>query len=193
MSRTLALVSEIQMHSCFYRCFTTYHNDKILEKEKTVEIRKYNIEGNLQITYIGKIDSLLETCAVVHAQWEHPKRDLGYTIFETGDQFTEYFYKDKWFNIMQINEVTTGDLRGWYCNISYPAIITNDFISYVDLFLDLWIDPQKKITLLDEDEFQCVELDEMIRKQAYEGVAEITQWITHDLGPFSSSHGSRNS
>jgi protein associated with RNAse G/E len=158
-----------------------------------MEIRKYNIHGDLQVIYPGKIASLLENIAVVHAQWERPRRDLGYTVFETGDRFTEYFYKDKWFNIMQINEVGTESLRGWYCNISHPAIITSDFISYVDLYLDLWVDPRKKITLLDEDEFEYAGLDEVIRKQAYEGVAEITHWITHDLGPFSNLHSSRNS
>jgi len=46
-----------------------------------------------------------------------------------------------------------GDLKGWYCNITKPAVVTEDELTFVDLALDLWVWPDMRYLVLDEDEF----------------------------------------
>ena len=46
-----------------------------------------------------------------------------------------------------------GEPKGWYCNVTTPASFDADGIRYVDLALDLFVHPDGRFTVLDEDEF----------------------------------------
>lgn len=152
--------------------------------EDTVLIHKRSATGVVQISYPGMVISHAGGEIVLHATWEHAERDLGYTIFAPGDRFTEYFYANQWFNIMRIDAAQTHTLRGWYCNITRPALITPDAVAYDDLWLDLWVESDGAQRVLDEDEFAAATLDDMTRTQAQAGLAEVRRWAVHGLGPF---------
>ena len=47
----------------------------------------------------------------------------------------------------------SGDLKGWYCNVTKPAQVQDDELTFVDLALDLWVWPDRRYLVLDEDEF----------------------------------------
>jgi predicted RNA-binding protein associated with RNAse of E/G family len=64
-------------------------------------------------------------------------------------------------------------LKGWYCNIGKPAVIEADSVSYVDLALDLWVAPDGRQTVLDEDELEALQLDEVTRNSAYAALKEL--------------------
>ena len=61
--------------------------------------------------------------ALVRAQWTRPAVDLGYMQFAPGDILDEHFYADQWYSIFAVYQ-GSGSLRGWYCNVSRPALIT---------------------------------------------------------------------
>ena len=117
-----------------------------------VTVVKQNPLGEAQIRYSGEIIERLAYGVVVHARWTAPERDLGYTVFEPGDQFTEYYYTDRWYNIFDIIR-SDGTRKGWYCNVAEPAHIHDEVIEQIDLLLDVWVDSQGKALILDEDEF----------------------------------------
>ncbi len=66
-------------------------------------------------------------------------------------------------------------LKGWYCNVGKPAVIEDGILSYVDLALDLWVSPDGKQTVLDEDEFKALELDEELKAGALKGLDELKE------------------
>ena len=76
------------------------------------------------------------------------------------DRFVETFYSDRWYNIFEIYDRDDDHFKGWYCNIGKPAIIEDDFVSYVDLALDLWVSADGTQTVLDEDELEELNLDD---------------------------------
>jgi uncharacterized protein len=115
---------------------------------------KRNPGGEETIRYSAKIAGHLESGIVLDAHWNNPRRDLGYTVFEPGDHFVEYFYSDRWYNIFAIENAQT-DFKGWYCNVAQPALITEEYIDQIDLLLDVWIAPDGAFQVLDEDEFQA--------------------------------------
>ncbi|MFJ2436998.1 DUF402 domain-containing protein [Streptomyces anulatus] len=90
----------------------------------------------------------------VRAPWAAPGvRDFGFVRFEPGDVFTEHYWRDRWF---AVKEVRTGDgvLKGWYCDITRPAVLANGVLAVEDLDLDLWVSADGSTVLrLDEDEF----------------------------------------
>jgi len=117
-----------------------------------VTVIKQNPLGETKLRYSAELLMRLTHGVVVAASWTLPVRDLGYTVFEPGDQFTEYFYTDRWFNIFAITR-SDGTCKGWYCNVAEPAHIDDDTIEQIDLLLDVWVSPQGKPLILDEDEF----------------------------------------
>lgn len=95
----------------------------------------------------------------VRAVWERPALDLGYVVFETGDIFYEYYYTERWFNIMELRD-TDLVLKGWYCNITRPAQLDGDVLLSEDLEIDLFVSPDRRALLrLDLDEFAALQLD----------------------------------
>ncbi|MFH8517371.1 DUF402 domain-containing protein [Streptomyces gelaticus] len=91
----------------------------------------------------------------VRAPWAAPGvRDFGFVRFEPGDVFTEHYWRDRWF---AVKEVRTGEggLKGWYCDITRPAVLRDGQLLVEDLDLDLWVSADGSSVLrLDEDEFE---------------------------------------
>jgi protein associated with RNAse G/E len=74
--------------------------------------------------------------------------------FAPGDILDEHFYADEWFCVFAVFRAD-GQLRGWYCNVTKPAVITSTSITSVDIELDLFVAPDRISTLrLDVDEFE---------------------------------------
>ena len=80
------------------------------------------------------------------------RRDLGYVTFDTGDVFYEYYYFDRWYNVFQVYSAE-GELRGWYCNVTRPALVVDGELTFVDLALDVFAYPDRTFVVLDQDEF----------------------------------------
>jgi hypothetical protein len=86
--------------------------------------------------------------------------DLGFVVFEPGDYLDEYFYSDRWYNVYALHS-PAGQLKGWYCNITRPAVFFLDTIESEDLELDLFVSPDRQtIMLLDEDEYAARGIEE---------------------------------
>ena len=94
-------------------------------------------------------------------------------VLKRNDRFVETFFTDKWYNIFEIYDRDDGALKGWYCNLTKPAIIEAGQVSYVDLALDLWVTPDGRQTVLDEDELDELNLGDELKKKVYEGLREL--------------------
>ena len=130
-----------------------------------VTVIKLNTLGEAKVQYEGEVIQRLANGVVIQAYWKQAAKDLGYTRFEPGDRFTEYYFTDRCYNIFDIAG-TGGQRKGWYCNIAQPARIFDDRIEQVDLLLDVWVDPQGTPLVLDEDEFEA---DRTLQPNARQG------------------------
>ena len=150
-----------------------------------ITVVKQNPLGAVKIQYTGEVIERSSHGVTISASWQHPAKDLGYTCFEPGDRFIEYYYTDRWFNIFDIS-TPIGIRKGWYCNIAEPASIYNDHIEQIDLFLDVWVDPEGKTLLLDEDEFDAdTTLSDKQRNGARQGLHDLLALIAAYRAPFS--------
>ncbi|MEU3976115.1 DUF402 domain-containing protein [Streptomyces bacillaris] len=94
------------------------------------------------------------TRITVRAPWAAPGvRDFGFVRFEPGDVFTEHYWRDRWYAVKEVRS-GDGELKGWYCDITRPAILADGVLTVEDLDLDLWVSADGSSVLrLDEDEF----------------------------------------
>ena len=149
-----------------------------------ITVVKLNPRGEPQTRYQGEIVARSTAGIVIQAYWRHAPKELGYTRFEPGDRFTEYYYTDRWFNIFDIASAG-GQRKGWYCNIAQPASISAGTIEQVDLLLDVWVDPRGTPLVLDEDEFAAdTALSAEQRAGAQQGLQALLQMITEQRQPF---------
>lgn len=147
-------------------------------------VRKQNTRGVVVVSYDARLAERLPDGVRLKAKWTRPPLPLGYTTFEPGDHFTEWFYTNRWYNIFEIH-AADGALKGWYCNIAEPATITADSVTCRDLLLDLWVSPEGQTQVLDEDEFAAdTALDAATRAAAERALAELIERVRARQAPF---------
>jgi hypothetical protein len=110
--------------------------------------------GRTKIRYTGELVSDDGTRVAVRAPWAGSGvRDFGFVRFESGDVFTEYYWRDRWYAVKEVRSAT-GVLKGWYCDITRPAVRSGPELVVEDLDLDLWRSADgTDVRRLDEDEF----------------------------------------
>lgn len=94
-------------------------------------------------------------------------------LLRQGDRFEETYYTDRWYNIFEIHDRDTDEIKGWYCNVTYPARLKDRVLEYIDLALDLLVYPDGRQLVLDEDEFAELHLAVEIEQQARAALAEL--------------------
>ncbi|MFF4589360.1 DUF402 domain-containing protein [Streptomyces sp. NPDC001388] len=110
--------------------------------------------GRTKIRYTAELLADDGTRIAVRAPWAGDGvRDFGFVRFETGDVFTEYYWRDRWYAVKEVR-AATGALKGWYCDVTRPATLLGTELVVEDLDLDLWRSADgTDVRRLDEDEF----------------------------------------
>lgn len=149
----------------------------------TVKVQKKNPAGEVKYEYEGTLLFRDEHAIVLEALFDRADMPFMDVVFKTGDRFVEYYYTDRWYNIFVIHDRDDGRVKGWYCNVGKPAIYEDGIVSYVDLALDLWVSTDGTQTVLDEDEFEELGLDEGLRKGALMGLDELKKLFLNNKPP----------
>ncbi len=126
-----------------------------MSSPRSITVKLVKPEKNQVVTYCARVIRATPEYALVRAVWDHPRLDLGYVTFEPGDVFFEHFYADRWYNVFELRSAT-GMLKGWYCNVTRPAIISSETIISEDLDLDLFVSAERdRVMRLDVEEFEA--------------------------------------
>jgi protein associated with RNAse G/E len=98
---------------------------------------------------IEKVDSLI----VLDAKFEeHIEHDLLGTI-PIGTLSTEYYWLDRWYNVFRFRDADL-NLKRFYCNINMPPRFDGQTLTYVDLDIDVLVEPDLSYRVLDLEDFQ---------------------------------------
>ncbi|MEU1376997.1 DUF402 domain-containing protein [Streptomyces triculaminicus] len=110
--------------------------------------------GRTKVSYPAGVVYDDGTHVVVTAPWAGDgTRDFGFVRFEHGDVFTEHYWRDRWYAVKEVRDAA-GGLKGWYCDVTRPALASREALVVEDLDLDLWVSADGSTILrLDEDEF----------------------------------------
>ncbi|MFD5793462.1 DUF402 domain-containing protein [Streptomyces diastatochromogenes] len=112
----------------------------------------------------------------VRAPWAgEGARDFGFVRFEAGDVFTEHYWRDRWYSVKEVR-AGDGTVKGWYCDITRPAVLSGTELVVEDLDLDLWRSADgTDVRRLDEDEFAESGLAETDPEAASAAVAALDE------------------
>lgn len=149
-----------------------------------VTVYKRDYRGQPVTHYPGVVVAQGDTWVRLETTFGMDDVDIGLMVFRCGDLMVEWFYTDSYYNIFQVQDVDDGHVKGWYCNITRPAEITDSRVVADDLALDVHVSPSGIVTLLDEEEFDEIELSDAEREQARKAVDALRNRVARREPPF---------
>ena len=114
------------------------------------------------------------------------EHDLLGTI-QTGTRSVEYYWLDRWYNVFRFS-LPDGELRYFYCNVNIPPQFDGQTLTYVDLDIDILVEPDFSYSVLDRDDFERNALlygySADVQRQANEALHELIGLIEQRSFPF---------
>lgn len=150
---------------------------------KNITVLKRNLAGEVTWQYRGHVLKREPGFVVLEALFNRDDMPFMDVVLKRNDRFVETFYTDRWYNIFEIYDRDNQELKGWYCNVGFPAVLEDGTVSYIDLALDLWVTPDGTQTVLDEDEFLELPMDVMTRAQAMSALEELRKLFKEGHSP----------
>ena len=138
-----------------------------------ITVIKLNIQKQETFRYSGQVLARYLDSVVLEAFFNRPDLPFHGITMANGDRFIEIYYRQRWYNILEIHDRQDDHLKGWYCNVTMPARITLKQVAYIDLALDLLVFPDGKQLVLDECEFSALEVDKRTREKAFTALKEL--------------------
>jgi uncharacterized protein len=148
-----------------------------------ITVLKKNLAEEVTWQYEGVVVRREPNAVILEALFNRPDMPFMDIVLKQNDRFVETFYNDRWYNVFEIYDRDDGEIKGWYCNVGMPAVIENDVVSYIDLALDLWVSADGKQTVLDEYEFELLELTAELRSKALGGLDELKAFFLNNKPP----------
>jgi uncharacterized protein len=71
----------------------------------------------------------------------------------SGTMSREYYWMDRWYNVFRFSDPNE-QLKSFYCNINVPPNFDGEVLSYVDLDIDVLVQPDFSYQVLDLEDFE---------------------------------------
>ena len=142
-----------------------------------ITVIKLNLAGVETWRYSGHVLKRDPSSLLIEAEFNREDVVFQGILLKRGDPFVEMYYSDRWYNIFEIHDRDSGEIKGWYCNVTRPAELNKSEICFVDLALDLFVYPDGRQLVLDEDEFEQLNPDAELRSQAYDALEELKRLV----------------
>lgn len=153
------------------------------ETKKDLIVIKQDANGNEKWRYPANLIIETGSLRVIEAFFNRPDLPFFGVLLRQGDRAIEKYYSDRWFNIYEIHDKDDDHIKAWYCNISRPAVFEEGCIRFDDLALDVLIYPDKRTLVVDEDEFEALDLDKATRQACWLAVETLLN-LAATIEPF---------
>jgi predicted RNA-binding protein associated with RNAse of E/G family len=154
-----------------------------------ITVHKRNWRGEKVYSWQGEVTSSEDGHVVLRAVWKGPGtvRVSDEVVFDAGDVFYEHYYDGKPYGLWQVLTPDESSLKCWYCNVSTPAEIDGESITFRDLLLDVLLLPDGTARVLDCDDLDRARsegLDPALVALAEDAVQEVLDMIAAGRAPF---------
>ena len=155
----------------------------------SIEVRTYKYDGLLHRTWPAELLRQEGSLVVLDARFpDEVVHDLLGTI-AGGTHSLEYYWLDRWYNVFRFAQ-PNGELRNYYCNVNVPPTFDGEILSYVDLDLDILVEPDFSYQILDVEDFetnaQHYSYSAELQTNARRAVDELVRMIQTREFPFGS-------
>ena len=160
-------------------------SEEVAPERVTVLVRKYDgtEHRRWEADIVERADSLIVLEGVFEGEVEHHLMGR----ITSGTRSVEYYWLDRYYNVFRLTE-QSGEFRSFYCNISTPAELENGVLTYVDLDIDILVEPDFSYRVIDLDDFETNVVKqgypEEIQRRAHDALSELISMIETRRFPF---------
>lgn len=118
-----------------------------------ITVRACKFDGSEHRTWPAKLLRQAGTLLVLDAKFDQEiQHDLLGTI-ALGTTSIEYYWLDRWYNIFRFAQ-PSGELRSYYCNVNVPPTFDGQVLNYIDLDIDILVEPDFEYRIVDLEDFE---------------------------------------
>jgi hypothetical protein len=140
-----------------------------------VTVHKLNENGEEVWAYPASVIMQTASYITLEAYFDREDARVDLLLLRKGDRFVETFYFNRWYNVFAVYDAQNGRFKGWYCNISRPARISSGHIYAEDLALDLVVYPDGTWRMIDEAEYEELNLPPEERRQVEDAITNLKE------------------
>lgn len=152
-----------------------------------VSVRSCKYDGRVQRSWPARVARREGSLIVLDAFFAEEIRHPLIGTIEAGTLSTEFFWTDRWYSVFRF-QAPGGRLLKFYCNINTPPTFESGTLTFIDLDVDVLVQPDYSFEILDEDEFERhAELylyPADFRVRVKEALDELRHLIEHRQFPF---------
>ena len=152
-----------------------------------VEVRSLRFDGSLKRAWHARLERVAGQLLVLEGVFAEEVRHPLLGTISAGTHSTEFFWTDRWYSVFRFRE-PSGPLRNFYGNLNTPPRLERGILSFVDLDIDVLVEPDLSYRILDEDEFEQhskqFRYTEQFRRSAFRGLDELLALIKLRGFPF---------
>lgn len=152
-----------------------------------ITVRGLKYDGSEYRRWKARLARREGSLILLDAEFETDVEHAALGTIPRGTRTVEYYWLDRWYNVFQFLQ-SDGRTRLWYCNVSTPATLDDGVLNYVDLDIDLLVQPDLSYEVLDMDDFELnagrFGYSEETHRQAHGAVNELVILIETRRFPF---------
>ena len=158
--------------------------------DSQILVRTYKYDQTEHRTWRAKISRIEFPLLVLDAAFEE---DIDHSLLGrivSGTVSTEYYWLDRWYNIFRFSDPDQ-TLKSYYCNVNLPPTFDGKVLKYIDLDIDVLVQPDLSYEVLDVDDFETnaklYSYPAEIRDNAYRALKELIHLVEQRAFPFEQS------
>ncbi len=151
---------------------------------ESIRVHKLDEHGQEVWSYPAEVLDQNPSFLRLEARFDRNDIAVGSLLLRENDRFIETFFFNRWYNIFEVFDGENERFKGWYCNITRPAWIEGAHLYAEDLALDLVVTPDGRFEILDQDEFDQLEISEEDRLQALRALHLLQEQALSSSGIF---------
>ena len=158
-----------------------------MERPYQVTVRVLKYDGTEYRRWNARLSQHNGLLLVLDAEFEYDVQHDVLGAIQSGTRTNEYYWLNRWYNIFRFmkDDNTT---RLYYCNINMPPSLKDNVLTYIDLDIDVLVQPDFSYQVLDLDEFEenasRYGYSEEVKNQAQTALKELGFLIESRQFPF---------
>ena len=140
-------------------------------------MRVFKYDGREHRTWRARLAKQVGPLIALDAAFaEEVEHDLLGTI-AAGTISKEFYWLDRWYNVFRFS-------NRFYCNVTEPPIFDGSVLTYIDLDVDVLIEPNFSYQILDLEDFETYPYPTEVKQRARQAILEIISLVQTRAFPF---------
>lgn len=152
-----------------------------------ISVRVLKYDGTEYRRWSARVANSDHSLLILDGEFEYDVQHHLLGEIRRGTRTIEYYWLDRWYNVFRFLD-DDGKTRLFYCNVNMPPTLADEVLSYIDLDIDVLVQPDLSYQVLDLEEFEAnarrYGYSREVKTKARAGLDELISMIQNRQFPF---------